>query len=1422
MRAPFITLIIIAFLTTSIGPMPAVANELPKPGTMVGLSAPFNAPILKGLKVNADNPFAFDFILDQGEGSFNKDLLKAESERLVRYFLAGLTIPEKDLWVNLSPYEKDRIMPDGLGQTELGRDLLAQDYVLKQITASLIYPEGEIGKEFWKRVYLEASKVPGAINIPINTFNKVWIVPDKAIVYENKAVRTAYVVESSLKVMLEEDYLAKEKNLTTHQNSQAKIVRDIVVPQLTKEVNEGKNFAQLRQVYNSLILAAWYKKKVKTGLLNHVYADQNKVSGVTIDDPNEKQKIYERYLEAFKKGAYNLIKEELDPKTKQMFPRKYFSGGASFAMSSILRTTQDFSEQSEDNKFKVRVSLIDLGNKAMTTFLDSPSYVSIGIRMNEELKIEMASIIVDALKIDPYSPVLKDLLKLKHRVENFNKKQVWTDVEGQSLSLTPYRRQSLIFDYLEPNRHYIRLSLEAGLGLRVHLTDSNKVEKRYHVENFKAAQPVSANKKLFHATLISYTDDLLENILRLGNSLDGWDPDVNKLVLIQFLLKQYRKEHAFIPSKNGESHTFSYLENGVRESTKLRNLSITDQYFIQPYWEDGLGLQIYLISNREAKRYSARTGDLIASGENFKEVRSDFRDSLGALIREGLRLWDDPYNRKQNLLLREHMEYFNSQPYGFEPYAGGTYRFTPAHLTNHDLIFSGLKQGLRYKPVVSFERGKGFRVHMVNSRETLTYSVDMLSSAETLGKSIHAKLVRRAPKSLHDLNEEEKKLLASLMTKNRKNALDAGAKLLTHKKLDVRMLAVHELVEHVTAPDLSGGEKVLLNAMKERKLMFSELLYILENSRKNLYFGYPIVKVEAARELLRTKSGREKAREALIDVLINAVERAKRNSEERIKIAEASGKYYDDGDKFIIKRMAAILNARKVTGSISKDDLDFLDEFGFLSTPDAEKAVKVLRKDQAMLNFDGTHFEAKNGLYELAFTRNFLGYREYDIYFVDHLKEKIKAGVLWIKPEMFIKDNVIDIAKVALNGPYRRKGVFEGILKVMYDRLPQGGKVRLVDIENWYVLKGLAQAIKEGTYGVYDDSAVNPNDAITVYRLIRRYNRLAKTFPDQIKSVSSYMIKPELIFGRALQQAGFKNVTADFAWPWASSFHISGIKIDQAMTIKPGEKKVFDLESPISFGIVNKKFNSQIILTKQDRGILWYHLYRENKETISGTISSETQIDIPDTSDFLTVSVMSSNQVEVFFHGQVDSVVNCMILTPLRQKGLVAQAKIIQLKNQMAQSVFLGSYRKMVNELGLVDVTHEAVLNKLPEYVQKEHIELMQLVIGYYKQQMQKLYDHVQKLSGYNAVFQKEELAEYLNLVNEAIEELKAKDAAMDSYGGIDLKDLEASLEKGAGAQNIDLAVNSDLFKKWKDVPGFIPVVIGIEPLTDLPAFLMN
>jgi hypothetical protein len=325
---------------------------------------------MKGLKVYPENPLLFDFIMDSGKSGMeiNSPEFRAESEKLIKYFLASLTIREDDLWVNLSPHEKDRMTTAELGTTELGQDMLAQDYILKQLTASLIYPEKNLGRAFWDKVYEKARARFGSTDIAVDTFNKVWIMADKARVLERNGA--AYILDGHLKVMIESDYLAQSastsnvplptrghdalqadssqgivspgtlptpqglnaeapqvNHLSPAQDLAKQVLKDIIIPEIEKEVNEGANFAPLRQMFHAMILATWYKTALKSALLNQVYSDKGKTAGVLSDDPALKEKIYDQYLTAYKKGVFSYIKEEVSAATQEAIPRKYFSGG---------------------------------------------------------------------------------------------------------------------------------------------------------------------------------------------------------------------------------------------------------------------------------------------------------------------------------------------------------------------------------------------------------------------------------------------------------------------------------------------------------------------------------------------------------------------------------------------------------------------------------------------------------------------------------------------------------------------------------------------------------------------------------------------------------------------------------------------------------------------------------------------------------------------------------------------------------------------------------------------------------------------------------------------------------------------------------------------------------------------------------------
>ena len=366
-----ITVLIAVFFSTNCAQSVSFAQMstlMPQAGTMIGLTAPYVPPQLVGVEFDEFNPFHMNFLISRGEKQLSLDKDNEEYMRFIKYFLAALTIPEGNQWVNLSPYEGNRIIEDNFGKTAMGKDLLAQDYILKQLAASLVYPEEEIGNKFWGKVREGIrAKYGQDVDVPLNMFNRVWIVPSKADVYEDEG--RVWVIDSHLKVMLEKDYvaLAKYKDQGGEVVEEAKamsplvadVMREVVIPELEREVNEGAHFSVLRQIYHAMILATWYKRNLKESILGQVYADKGKVGGIELEGSKEEVKrIYDEYVESFRVGAFNYIKEEYDPVKQEIIPRKYFSGG--FDLGVLSDRAELFTEINERlNTIRIELGRID-------------------------------------------------------------------------------------------------------------------------------------------------------------------------------------------------------------------------------------------------------------------------------------------------------------------------------------------------------------------------------------------------------------------------------------------------------------------------------------------------------------------------------------------------------------------------------------------------------------------------------------------------------------------------------------------------------------------------------------------------------------------------------------------------------------------------------------------------------------------------------------------------------------------------------------------------------------------------------------------------------------------------------------------------------------------------------------------------------
>lgn len=334
---------------------------LPAAGQMIHLSAHTQPVMLQGLRYDPQKPFQFQFILEQGDHALPLDQLKDKGMDLVRYFMAAMTMPEDDLWVNLSPYESSRIIPNGLSVTRLGSDMLVQDYVLKQLSSSLTFPDSKLGKEFWQKIYAETQSRFGSTDMSVSTYNKVWIVPQyaKVLVKDN----TVILIDSHLKVLMEQDYIAQKKascgdaclpiaedsKESKGQNLASDVMRQVIIPILENEVNTGAHFAPLRQIFHAVVLAEWYKTNLKESLFNQSYANQHKVAGIDEVNSKLKEAVYRRYLSVYKKGVYNFIREDSIPGTNQIIPRKYFSGGENMDTRGKIQQ-EDLAELSLSDK----------------------------------------------------------------------------------------------------------------------------------------------------------------------------------------------------------------------------------------------------------------------------------------------------------------------------------------------------------------------------------------------------------------------------------------------------------------------------------------------------------------------------------------------------------------------------------------------------------------------------------------------------------------------------------------------------------------------------------------------------------------------------------------------------------------------------------------------------------------------------------------------------------------------------------------------------------------------------------------------------------------------------------------------------------------------------------------------------------------
>jgi len=311
---------------------------------------------LRYLNYNSESN-SFKLLLDKGDFSVplnDQKILKQEAQKLMQYFYIGLILPNEAFWVNLRPDSPDNIIDLDLAKTDLGKVLLEADLELKKDTANLTNPQTKEGKAYWARLYKKAEELFGLDNITIPTLTRPWIVPAEIIIRESK--NNAYIYKATLKVMLESDYLKgishqlssfgktdysfKDPRLKVLNEYSSELIKELIIPVLTKKINTSKKYAPLRQAYYSLILAQWFKSKFRLGAPDNAYSDLIDSKRLRADllskIPWQKEIYFKAYQDSFNKGEYN-IKEPINTIMGRSV-RSYISGGVALqAMSEAQR-----------------------------------------------------------------------------------------------------------------------------------------------------------------------------------------------------------------------------------------------------------------------------------------------------------------------------------------------------------------------------------------------------------------------------------------------------------------------------------------------------------------------------------------------------------------------------------------------------------------------------------------------------------------------------------------------------------------------------------------------------------------------------------------------------------------------------------------------------------------------------------------------------------------------------------------------------------------------------------------------------------------------------------------------------------------------------------------------------------------------------
>ena len=317
----------------------------------------------------------FNFVLKtQSSGEKSKAInLKDASALSARSFLTGLSLPNNKFWVNLNPWEPNRITDADLSHTDVGRIMLEADLQMKKDFCKYEDPcKSKIGNKFWKLlgkkhqdlVNDSMKKYPGEIqngtNVRFAGVTRHWIVPDKIKAYgsgdeiyiDNSTLNVSSepVSEHSYYDIVNQDTSSISKECLEDLNKSVKIYGNytkeledqLILPLVVRDINSEDAYSELRQVYVSLALAQLCKERENSGkdIFSNLINSIN-LTGLGTNSQWSSNDVWKSYVKSYNEGEYRCwqnntldntyVKDEYIITEMKTESKLYSAGGVDFS-----------------------------------------------------------------------------------------------------------------------------------------------------------------------------------------------------------------------------------------------------------------------------------------------------------------------------------------------------------------------------------------------------------------------------------------------------------------------------------------------------------------------------------------------------------------------------------------------------------------------------------------------------------------------------------------------------------------------------------------------------------------------------------------------------------------------------------------------------------------------------------------------------------------------------------------------------------------------------------------------------------------------------------------------------------------------------------------------------------------------------------